>query len=239
MKRKIKFIIFIIIGLLICIVTQSYAAIAIKPATVTNGSNVLVNVSISNSYELCQQMLNAGESLYGTTVKPHLATNKDWGAVSYLSNSAYGTNTQGQNVGIQITIDGVNYYSTNGNATGVMNWGANPNKTLYSQTSGIIQAYLDLEDKEGGSTTAPENVVALVNNSSTDFVDVFNGTYNTTTTKGMAMLETSENGFSTWKSKSIDFKYPISIRNGLFGFCVGALRQPTHHVRCGIFNCYI
>ena len=34
---------------------------------------------------------NNGETLSGSTVVPHLATNKDWGAVSYLSNSVYGT----------------------------------------------------------------------------------------------------------------------------------------------------
>lgn len=223
MKRKIKFIIFIIIGTLMCIVPQSQAAIAIKPATVTNGSNVLVNTSISNSYELCQQMTDAGESLYGTTVRPHLATNKDWGAVSYLSLSAYGTNSAVQddnNNGIPITINGVNYYSTNGNATGVMNWGSNPNKTtLYTQTSGIIQAYIDLTDKTNDSTVDYDNLRALDVNNATDFVEVFSGSYNNTTTKGMAMYETSSL-HNSWKYNGTNVDYPVSIRNGLFGFSV-------------------
>ncbi|MBR0491014.1 MAG: hypothetical protein IJJ82_03085 [Clostridia bacterium] len=220
MRSKIKSILTIIIGILACASTQTHAALSVKPATVTNGSNVLVNTSISNSYMLCQQMTNAGESLYGTTVRPHLATNKDWGAVSYLSQSTYGTNSAGQNTGTQITINGVNYYSTNGNATGVMNWGSNPNITLRSQTSGIINAYIELTDKTNGSTADYDNVKALDENKATDFVEVFSGTYNSATTKGMAMMETQGIGYSDWKYGASNVNYPTSIRNGLFGFVV-------------------
>lgn len=82
-------------------------------------------------------MINAGESLYGSgsNVKPHLVTNKDYGAVSYLSNSIYGTNTAGKNSGVEIQINGVKYRSTTGNASGIMNWGSNAyGNNMYSGT---------------------------------------------------------------------------------------------------------
>ena len=135
MRKKI-----IIISILAMLVLgqASYAAIEIVPSKDGKGTDGMTRSSVSNSYLVCQNMKNAGESLNGTTVLPHLATNADWGAVSYLANSIYGTNTEGANTGKEITIDGVKYYSTTGNETGIMNWGANPNVTRYTQTAGLI-----------------------------------------------------------------------------------------------------
>ena len=93
MRKKIIFSL-IILSLIFTIGQASYAAVEIVPSKTGDGKDAIVNTTVSNSYLLCQGMKNTGESLKGTTVKPHLATNKDWGAVSYLSNSIYGTNTQ-------------------------------------------------------------------------------------------------------------------------------------------------
>lgn len=219
MKKKIGIISLLSLISIIAIIPQSYGALASKPTTVTNGSNVLVNTTVSNSYSLCQQMTRSGESLYGTTVQPHLATNKDWGAVSYLSNSIYGTNTQGQNTGTQITINGVNYYSTTGNASGVMNWGSNPNKELYTHTSALNQVYMNLGDTT--TSSAYDNVIELdtaaKNNS--NYVEVID-TWNMTkeNTLGMSLSEINNYSFVDWKGRYASKDYPVIVRKGLFGF---------------------
>ena len=209
MRKKIGIISLLTILSIIAVIPKSYGALNSKPTTKTNGSNVLVNSTISNSYLLCQQMKNSGESLYGTTVKPHLATNKDWGAVSYLSNSIYGTNTEGQNTGVEVEINGVTYYSTTGNASGVMNWGSNPYKALGTQTAGL-STY---------DTSGNENKAELYNNRDTEYVEYLNPT-TASLTIGMAMHETSgkfgrfTNGSNSGNS--------CTLRVGLFrGDCGG------------------
>ncbi len=210
MKRKtiISIIMFI---LLIGISNISFGAIEIKP-----GTTPITLTTVSNSYLKCRELTTTvGESLYGaSTLQPHLATNSDWGAVSYLSNSAYGTNTAGQNKGTEITINSVKYYSTNGNVTGVMNWGVNPNATRYTQTAGLISTY------DSSTSTASANVTELYNNRETRFVDFINpGT--ATLTKGMAMQETSGQYSGGTFSTSTQNNYPGSIRSGLISGIFG------------------
>lgn len=215
-KIKILLITFFLV-LLICQIT-SYAAIEIVPSKDGTGLDLIVNTSISNSYLLCQDMIKRGESLYGTTVTPHLATNKDWGAVSYLSNSFYGTNTTGGANGIEVTINGVKYYSTTTNITGVMNWGSNPNvrsndnySKMRTQTSGILASY------NHSTSTASSNVVEIYNNMNTKFVDLIGTDYSN---KGMAFSETS--GFyNSGQTIRTNIDYPVSFRDGLFGIHIG------------------
>lgn len=213
MKRKLSFIGAILI-ILISICTYNYAAIEIVPSK-NQGKDALCNTTISNSYLLCQGMTGQGESLERSVVKPHLATNKDWGAVSYLANSMYGTNTQGRNNGLEVTINGVKYYSTTGNETGVMNWGSNPNAEKYTQTAGIINTYDNL------NSTAKDNVTEIFKNQDTIYVErVKTENFTSQNTLGMAMGET-RGIYSSWAGAAKDSNYPISIRSGLFGFYVG------------------
>lgn len=220
MKRKM--IITTIFLMLIFLGKVSYAAVEIVPSKNGKGTDGMVKSNVSNSYLLCQNMKNVGESLNGTSVLPHLATNADWGAVSYLSNSIYGTNTAGGNTGSVVSIDGVNYYSTTGNETGIMNWGANPNATRYTQTAGIIKAYADAETSNNNSSTARDYVKELYNNRASRYVDVINtGSFNVNNTLGMALAETKKIYSNIWAFGGARVDYPISIRQGLFGFNVG------------------
>ena len=219
MKKKIMIISFLA---MLVLGQASYAAVEIVPSKNGAGTDQMVKTDISNSYLLCQGMKNTGESLNGTTVLPHLATNADWGAVSYLSNSIYGTNTAGANTGTQITMNGVKYYSTTGNATGVMNWGVNPNVTRYTQTAGLIKAYVDAEANNNNTSTAKKNVVELFANKDTRYVEVINtGNFTVNNTLGMALKETAGIYSGIWKDNKTDVSYPISVRQGLFGFSVG------------------
>ena len=202
MKRKI------LLSTIILIVTLitgkiSYAAIEIVPSKTGDGKDPIVRTSVSNSYYLCRSMKNSGESLVGTNVDVHLSTNKDWGAVSYLSDSIYGTNGAGQNTGVRVTINGVNYYSTTNNITGVMNWGSNPNTTMYTQTAGLLR-----------SATENENVTELYKNKETKYVDYIVPN-NASSTIGMAIQETSGKYSSVFRV--IEWGGFISVRKGLFG----------------------
>lgn len=204
MRKKI-IIIMILIGIMLVIENVSFGAVEIVPSKNGTGKDQIVNTTVSNSFLLCRGMKDYGGSLYGTNVDPHLATNKDWGAVSYLSNSIYGTNTQGGNNGIQVTIDGVNYYSTTTNITGVMNWGSNPNTLTMTQTAGLINSY------EPSSSSARDDVVELYNYRNTKYVEYINPT-NLNETIGMASLELNSR-FTT----GVNNNTPTSIRSGLFG----------------------
>ncbi len=219
MKKKIMIISFLV---MLILGQASYAAVEIVPSKNGAGTDSMIRSSISNSYLLCQNMKNTGESLNGTTVLPHLATNADWGAVSYLSNSVYGTNTAGANTGTQITIDGVKYYSTTGNETGVMNWGANPNTPRYTQTAGLIKKYVDADAGDNNTSTAKEYVVELLSNKDSRYVEVINtGSFTVNNTLGMAMVETGGIYSGIWNYGGQDINYPTSVRQGLFGFGVG------------------
>lgn len=220
MKKKI--IIINILMLAILMITQrSFAAIEIKPSDSADSNGVMKNTSVSNSYLLCQNMTKQGESLYGSTVLPHLATNSDWGAVSYLSNSIYGTNTAGQNTGTEVTINGVTYYSTNGNVTGVMNWGINYyTSALYTQTASLITAYVT----DNSESTAIDYVTELLTGakSNSRFVEIINtGSFTVANTLGQALAETSGYNYSQSIGSGTSVNYPIAVRKGLFGFYVG------------------
>ena len=212
MRKKIIFSL-IILSVMLIIGQVSYAAVEIIPSKSGDGKDAIVNTTVSNSYLLCQGMKDTGGTLKGTSVKPHLATNKDWGAVSYLSNSIYGTNTQGGNTGVQVTINGVNYYSTTTNITGVMNWGSNPNKTLYTQTAGIVTT----EPASSVSDNVFELISEIRNNSK--YVELF---ANNSSQLGMATTETKQYPFVDTKINGGYSNYPISIRVGMFGYRIGA-----------------
>lgn len=202
MNKKLLCTLFCL-SIIIVIGQVCFAAIEIVPSKDGTGKDQIVNISVSNAYLACQEMKNYGGSLYGTTVRPHLATNRDWGAVSYLANSIYGTNTLGKNTGITVTINGVKYYSTTTNITGVMNWGGNPNNSRYTFTAGLISNALSTDN----------NITELYNNINTEFVDI-----SSEKQLGMAIGETSTFTFlgylpvRTGSSTS----YSVSSRSGFF-----------------------
>lgn len=223
MKRKLLISSILVIAMIV-IGQASYAAVEIVPSKNGKGTDAIVKTTVSNSFLLCRGMKDTGGSLKGTTVDPHLATNKDWGAVSYLSNSIYGTNTAGKNKGVEVTINGVKYYSTTTNITGVMNWGANPNATRHTQTSGLISSY------DASTSSASSYVTELNTNKDTKYVDYINPT-TASSTLGMAMQETSGKYSSFYCST--DNKYPSSIREGLFGGSFGSTYNYNYYWACG------
>lgn len=202
MKLNKKIIITLIIALSFIMLTniKSYGAIAI-----TKGTEVFTNKTISEFFDLCREMKNAGQGLEGTTVDPHMATNKEWATVSYFSNSNYGTATLGKNNGIDVTIDGTTYKSTNGNATGVMDWG----KTA-TFTAGVLSTYTNLSDTDTLYTDGKSIIENATNSQYVDLVDVVSW-------EKMA----ATGWFDSGRELRSDLKYPYSVRCGLWGHWSG------------------
>ena len=143
MKKLLKVILISIIFMSI-IVIKSYAAVQIVPSNTR-----ITNVTVSTSFQTCRDMDSMNSTLGTTHLDPHLATNKDWGAVSYLAHSVYGVDAQydtpssgqgkiGKTVNIQSGETTYTFLSTTGNATGIMNWGGTNSTAVYSQTTGIL-----------------------------------------------------------------------------------------------------
>ena len=231
-NRKINIAIIsgvIAIGMLTTKVNASQ--IEIKP-----NSKGIRNITVSQSYVTCRNLDSLSSTLGTTALDPHLVTNKDWGAVAYLANSDYGVGANGHTTaqnsgqglsGKEITLDEVKYFSTSGNATGVMNWGANPNATTFTQTSSLIYSITTLSQ----ITSYPEtsnNVKVLINNIGTRYVE----SVSPSNTLGMAMLETNHlavtaNNFGYGLAET-----PMGIRKGLFTFEIGDFRNWITNKKC-------
>lgn len=150
--RKIKILsITILLIITLGIINTVNGAIAIKEA----GSTVLTGKTISEFFDMALQMKDAGQALEGTSLDPHMATNKEWAAVSYLSNSNYGTAGEGKKTGLTVTINGNSHYSTTDNITGVIDWG----KT-HSFTAGVLSE----ADTKITDDTIRANGQSLINN---------------------------------------------------------------------------
>lgn len=159
-KLRISILFVICMTLVIAPKVNAKTSIEIK----ANG-NIYTNKTVSEFFDESMAMKNTGESLEGSNVNVHMATNLDWAIVSYFSNSAYGTNGEGKNTGTAITIDGkTGHYSTNGNITGVMDWGMNR-----TYTAGLRTDYQDITDETIKGNIS--SLVANVNNSR--YVDIF------------------------------------------------------------------
>ena len=197
--KKIKYIIpLMLVGILVAM-PQVYAktSIEIKP-----NSTVYTNKTISDFFDESMAMGNVGEGLESDNVDVHMATNMDWAMVSYFSNSAYGTNGAGENRGIQVSINGTDYFSTNGNATGVMDFGKN-----ITYTSGVISNYSEISNT---STLYSYGKSIIENATINKYVDLIN----TLSTKEMGAQAWYDAKVAIWNGPGM----PYSIRKGLFTF---------------------
>ena len=213
-KRKV--VISMILLTILIAIPKVYAktSIEIKP----NSSVVYTNKTISDFFDESLAMKAPGEGLEGLNLDVHMAKNTEWAIVSYFSNSAYGTNGEGQNDGVTVSINGQDYLSTNGNATGVMDFG----KTG-TYTSGIISNYTDIVDNEeeeepyDWGKSIIEYVNNNVNNTLVDLIS-YKDDYKVSAAArkwyGATVQVSSGSVQSTWA--------PYSTRRGLFGIQAGS-----------------
>ena len=209
--KNIKYIIPIMFIGILALMSSVYAktSIEIKP----NASTVYTNKTISSFFEETLAMKNTGEGLEGSNVDVHMATDTDWAIFAYFSNSQYGTSGAGQNTGVNVTIGGKTYKSTNGNITGMMDLG----KTR-TGTSSIISNFEDIVDTE--TTEEPydwgKSIIENVNNSvHVSVVDYKAGN------KQKRVAANWWYGTNTYISN--DIGTPYAQRIGLFEYGIGQL----------------
>ena len=191
MKRKVKYISFIMISILMLLAIKSNAAMAIKP-----NATIWTNINVSDSYSQCYNLRNADSTLGSNQLDPHLTLNKDWGAVAYLAISSYGAVTDSEG-----PYSNNYYYTTTGNATGVINMGYK-----YTQTASV----------PGGGFNGGSSMSNLTNNMETKYVEKLSSSNTSANTLGQALAETS----GWWKSSKNYSKadYPILGRSKILGY---------------------
>ena len=206
--EKIKYIIPIILGGILITMPQVHAktSIEIKP----NSSVVYTNQTISNFFDESLAMKDAGEGLESDNVDVHMAKNTEWAIVSYFSNSAYGTNGEGKNNGITISLDGKDYLSTNGNATGVLDFG----KTA-TYTAGVLSNYEELENTSETEEPYDWGKSILDNATNSKYVDILID--NSNFKRSIAVT----GWYGVMNLWSQNANLPYSVRLGLFDFWVG------------------
>ena len=177
---------------------KSNAAMAIKP-----GITTWTNINVSDSYSQCYNLRNADSTLGSNQLDPHLTLNKDWGAVAYLAISSYGAVTD--STGPQIWINSLGYYSTTGNATGVIDMGH-----CYTQTSSLKSDY------ESGNNY----ITTLINNVNSKYVEKFSSGISSTDTLGQAINETKAWWSSTFHDSG-NGGYPVVNRGAMLGIDLG------------------
>ena len=204
--RKIKILsITILLIITLGIINTVNGAIAIKEA----GNTVLTGKTISEFFDMALQMKDAGQALEGTSLDPHMATNKEWAAVSYLSNSNYGTAGEGKKTGLTVTINGNSHYSTTDNITGVIDWG----KT-HSFTAGVLSE----ADTKITDDTIRATGQSLINNAE-----------NLTRVEQVDKITKEEMGGNSWYQSrgygdvylGADYGYPYAVRKNFFSIIAG------------------
>ena len=165
------------------------------------GGTAWVNVTVSQAYELCYDLRNPTSTLGNNTLDPHLALNKDWGAVSYLAISTYGGSPEGRLPEITIPTEtetgSDTVSSTTGNITGVME----------------MDHYNEWVSCLIGETKESENRSNLIKNIDTKYVEKLPIDYykSIEETRGMAIAEVGSSPSESYATS------PCVTRSSLFG----------------------
>ena len=206
MKTKKILVIGIITFIAIMLLpTISKAGVESKP-----GGTIWKNISISNAYKVCYEMRESTSTLGVNSLDPHLALNKDWGAVAYLAISTYGA-VKDKTGPTEVAVPGTEtkYTSTTGNATGVMNFGIG---TAYTYLAGAHETGLE-------SASHPEYRTELITNKNSKYVELLPASANVDNTKGMAISETQ--GWYSSTARYCSAQYLCLLRTGVCGFSFG------------------
>ena len=200
MKKKILVIGIITFMAIMLLPTISKAGVESKP-----GGTVWTNITISNAYKVCYDMRASTSTLGVNSLDPHLALNKDWGAVAYLALSTYGAVKD--SIGpteVSVPEAKTTYTSTTGNATGVMNFGTTQTYLAGAHEIGLESA------KESG------NRIELITNKESKYVELLPTSADVDSTKGMAISETQ--GWYRSAAGYCSVNYPCLLRTGVCGF---------------------
>ena len=218
--KKIKFILPIMFMTILTIMPQVYAktSIEIKP-----NASTYTNKTVSEFFDASLEMKEVGEGLEGASVDVHMATNTDWAIFAYFSQSQYGTNGEGENNGKNVTIGEKNYYSTNGNITGMMNLG----KT-FTYTAGLISKYTEISQESKVYNNGKSLFENANNNTYVDIIKLANSY------RGIGVNNWNHIYTGAYVAISNDESCPFTLRQGLFGIFAGTTQQwPTGAANTG------
>lgn len=199
--RNKKIIIMIVITLfaLIAFVPKVNAAVQVKAGTSHQN-----NITMNTAFQYCYDMRYQSSTLGNNSLDPHLSTERDWGAVAYLSLSSYGTLRSQK--GDTVSIDSRNYYSTTGNISGVLNFGSDP--TVSGDQATLVAAYRS--DRMNNSNSS-----ILWDSRYSKYVDILGGGAWDAINVGRALGETS----GWYSSNTTYMAYTLVSRiNGPLGY---------------------
>lgn len=243
--KKISIITIMFLILLLPISSFATTYVESKPGTVP-----WVNISVSDSYDVCRGMGTTGSSIGTGSLNPHLTTNKDYNAVSLLSNTNYGCGNNATGIAVYLNDDGTvggtrRYNSTTGNASGVMNLGSDPYLSTL-KSSGVSNVLVQTASLANNATNINYAArLSLEQNANTKFVEIIQsgqsgwGTFpintnarNNEAHKGMGIWasETPVSATQNWGDSNGKWysDCAIIIRENLFGFRVSTQRYLNH-----------
>ena len=170
-------------------------------------------ISVGDAYTLSQEIKNA--SRYGLrNVDSHLQKNSEWGAVAYLAHSKYGMN------GAEVTINNTN---KNYSPTGI-NAVTSPESVTNTSTTQNITGVYDMSGcicERTATFLKGANQVSYITGmptgSSSKYVTIYEGTWDTCNKIGDAVKETSTNGNTNNGSWNGDYSLFTTTSNPVFG----------------------
>ena len=177
-----------------------------KKMQVKPGVSSWRNISVSNIYDVC---LN-----YNQTLNSHLIKNSEWGAVTYLSKSKYGKETE------EVWINNSGTYitgSSGDSAIASLNIGTDTNyKSLQGQEASTTGTIWGIYDMNGG---AWEYVAAYVDNKNEALADnglsLVHGANYTKNTYEIGEKDYSSDNYKVAKEKYGDAIHETSVNGNL------------------------
>ncbi len=176
------------------------------------------NISVGDAYTLSQDIKNV--SRYGlSNVDSHLQKNSEWGAAAYLAHSKYGMN------GAEVTRNDIN---KGNNPTGIYAVTRPESVTNTSTTQNITGIY-DMSGCIWESTATflkgsseKGYIAGMPTGSSSKYVTIYEGTWDTCNKIGDAVKETSTSGSgqNSWNGDNSGFgtaSWPVFARGGGVG----------------------
>ena len=193
---KIFLIVILVLTILNTIfIIKSNAAIVIKP--IGYGAYYDINgvscqettrqtVTVNQAFNNCRDLGLSTSSLGANSLDPHLSTARDWGAVTYLGLSIYGDiDTDEGSSDDMVIIDNVTYRTTNGNLSGVLNFGNRVNIAAASKKArqpNIVSAH-------AYAGTSTNNTSQLYKEENQKYVDIVPAIPDNENSKGMGISE--------------------------------------------------
>jgi len=180
------------------------------------------NISVGDAYTLSQDIKNA--SRYGlSNIDSHLQKNSEWGAVAYLAHSKYGLNKT------EVTQNTTNKSSSPTGIYAVTSPETNTNTSTTQNITGVYDMSGCIFERtatflKGGITN---NTTGMPTGSSSKYVTIYEGTWDTCNKIGDAVKETSTNGSGTnsWNGDYSGFvttNEPVFVRGGGYSSSGGA-----------------